>query len=232
MKECSKRQHENFKGQEQDRCLHTEAETYLQIVTEPVCDACPVRQMMSKGSCPGCKSPMPPPVMPKPVPPPHANIPEGATYVGDYADLKRMYGNNAEHYPVPVLETPPDYPQCPYRFKGKEGFMCSITNLGVDPDICKRCTDLTVVEERKNQAKLGTKIYNYFGAVRRWVANGRPTRSKEEVAALFETHCKGCEMYDHKKHACKSCGCQVAGEGDPLENKLAMATEHCPLGRF
>lgn len=229
MEECSKRQHEIYKGTPQDRCLHTEATTYLQIVTEPVCDSCPVRQFASKGSCPACKTPAPLP--PKNPTPPHVELPPGAHYIGDYHDLKRTFGH-PDHYPVPVLETLPEYPQCPFRFKGKTGLMCSITNLGVTPEICKRCTETTVVEERKNQAKLGSKIYNYFGAIRRWVASGRPTRTKEEVAKLFEEHCKVCDRYDPEKHACKNCGCAVAKEGDPLDNKLAMATEHCPLGRF
>lgn len=234
MEECSKRQHENYKGQPRDRCLHSEASTYLQIVTEPVCNACPVRQFASKGSCPGCKPPVPtyPPKTPKNPLPPEVDLPTGARYIGDYADLKRMYGTDASTYPVPVLETLPEYPLCPYRVQGKEGPLCSVTNLGVNVDICRRCTDTTVVEERKNQAKLGSKIYNFFGAVRRWVASGRPTRTKEEIEKLFEEHCSKCEMYDKEKHACKSCGCPVAVSLDPLDNKLAMATEHCPLGRF
>lgn len=226
MKECSKRQHEVYKGEDRDRCIHTEADTYLQIVTESVCDACPVRQLLpTKNSCPGCKPP------PAPQPPKPQAVPENAQYLGDYKDLKVVY-DNPNHYPLPVLETPPEYPECPYRSKGREGFICSITNLPVTPDICHRCTEITEIEERKNQAKLGTKIYNYFGAVRRWVASGRPRRSKEEIERLFQEHCKGCDMYDAKKHACKSCGCNVSEDADPLDNKLAMATEHCPLGRF
>lgn len=203
MVDCNKRQREVYKGAERHRCIHPEAETKGEVVSENVCEACPLANIVKIKSC---RDRQPPPVVKAP---------------------------KSQAYPIqlPVLEDP-EYPQCPYRYKSKEGQMCSVTNLGVDPQICHRCHETTLVEEKKNNAKMGTKVMNYFGAIRRWVASGRPKRSPEEIAELFEKHCKGCDMYDEKKHACKSCGCNVSNDGDPLENKLAMATEHCPLGRF
>lgn len=205
MVECNKRQREVYKGTERHRCIHPEAETRGEIVAPEVCEACPLAKLVKAVPCKERKA----------------------------QQIKFMSQVQVPQFtnPLPVLETP-EYPQCPYRYKGKEEHMCSITNLSVTPSICHRCTETTLIEERKNQAKLGTKVMNYFGAIRRWVASGRPTRSKEEIAALFEQHCKGCDMYDKVKHACKSCGCNVSQDGDPLDNKLAMATEHCPLGRF
>ena len=130
--------------------------------------------------------------------------------------------------PMPPVIEPSGYPACPFRYESKTGLKCSMTNLPVDLEICGRCDEGT----REQEAKLGTKVRNYFGAVRRWVANGRPSRSEEEIEKLFETHCKDCERYDEKRHACKNCGCTVSTDASPLANKLAMASEGCPLGRF
>lgn len=122
-----------------------------------------------------------------------------------------------------------EYPNCPFRYTSKDkALRCSITNLEVTPKICGRCDKGT----REHEARGGEKVKKYFGAIRRWYALGKPTRSKEEVKKLFEENCKGCDRYDPVKHACKNCGCAVSTKSSPLANKLAMASEHCPLGRF
>lgn len=127
-----------------------------------------------------------------------------------------------------AIEPDGEYPGCPFRTGGQGKRYCSISNLEVDAEICGRCN----TETREHEARLGEKVMNYFGAVRRWVAKGKPTRSAEEIKKLFEEHCKGCERYDKAKHACKNCGCAVSTDSSPLVNKLAMASEGCPLGRF
>lgn len=195
--DCSKRQRELYKGEERHRCIHPEAETKGQFVTEPVCEQCPLVVLKIKT----CKE-----------------------------KQKEAKVSFATQHSLPVIDE--GYPQCPYRFNGNEGKSCAITGLAVTADICNRCNEITMVEEKKNQASLGKKVVNYFGAVRRWVASGRPTRTPEEIKAIFEEHCSKCEMYDKKNHSCKSCGCSVASGGDPLNNKLAMKTERCPLGRW
>lgn len=120
------------------------------------------------------------------------------------------------------------FPSCPFRYEATDGLKCSITGMAVDATICGRCDS----ETREHEAKFGEKVKNYYGAVRRWVANGKPSRSPEEITKLFEENCKGCERYDSEKHACKNCGCTVSTDSSPLANKLAMASERCPLGRF
>jgi len=134
---------------------------------------------------------------------------------------------------TPVLHTAIGYPPCPYRYPDEdENLKCSITGLEVTSEICNRC-DFDTKREAKNMPSLGQRAKNYFGAIRRWVAKGRPTRTQEEIDDLFEKHCgNDCERYDKEKHACKSCGCNISSDASPLGNKLAMATEHCPLGRF
>lgn len=131
--------------------------------------------------------------------------------------------------PLTVFSPHEGYPPCPFRYEGDSSLECSITKLPITADICNRCD----IETREHEATFGEKVKNYFGAVRQWVANGRPIRSDEEVDHLFKEHCgNGCDRYDPEKHGCKNCGCAVSTDSSPLKNKLAMATEHCPLGRF
>ena len=199
MVDCSKRQKENYKGKRQFRCINKSAELYREIVVQDQCEVCPVRMARKKKAVP-CE-----------------------------VALKRdRIAKQLSQLPV-IKPQPGEYPVCPYRYGHKDGTQhCSITDLGVNPEICNRCDS----ETREHEANFGDKVKNYFGAVRRWVANGRPTRSEEEIKVLFEDHCQGCSRYDPDKHACKNCGCKVSKDSSPLANKLAMASEHCPLGRF
>lgn len=212
MKDCSKRQHESYKGTPRERCINEEASAYLQVVNETICDSCPVRVFAKNTGCPKKA------YVPSPAPPPL-----GLTYVGqleDMVDLKPQQSHEG-------------FPDCPYRILKEQGLTCEVTGLTVTPEICFRCHKETTLEAKKKEAHMGNKVWNYFEAIRKWVAAGRPVRTKEEIATLFAEHCNnGCDRYDKEKHACKSCGCVVAAEGSPLDNKLAMATEHCPLGRF
>ena len=127
--------------------------------------------------------------------------------------------------PMPVL---PHYPTCEHRTWVENKPTCGVTGLPVDEDQCNRCD----AETRERVAKLGDKLKGYASAIKRWVAAGRPTRSKEEQDRILNDHCLKCEMYDHEKHSCKNCGCSLAQTGNPLTSKLAMGTEKCPLGRW
>ena len=59
-----------------------------------------------------------------------------------------------------------------------------------------------------------------------------PTRSDAEVAAIFATHCRPCEHYDPTAQTCTVCGCHVRQGGAALLNKIKMATERCPKGKW
>lgn len=124
----------------------------------------------------------------------------------------------------------PDYPFCEHRQSAESGkvLKCGVTGLPVTPEQCNACD----AETRDRVAKLGDKMIGYTSAIKRWVAAGRPTRSEEDIKRIFEEHCNKCEMYDREKHACRNCGCSLSTTGNPLKNKLAMATEKCPLGRW
>lgn len=81
-------------------------------------------------------------------------------------------------------------------------------------------------------------------ALKRWDEAGRPVRSADEVELIFRQYCQSCEEYQGSQ--CRVCGCRVRSGQDVISqavgaiderwravaNKLAMATEHCPLGRW
>lgn len=124
---------------------------------------------------------------------------------------------------LPVIDDGP-YPPCQFRASGH----CTATGLPVTSEICTRC-DQTAAE---HVASAGDKIKGYAQAVKMWVAAGRPTRIDEEVEQIYSEHCSKCDKFDSATQSCKSCGCSVKVGGFPLSNKLKMATEHCPIGRF
>ena len=94
----------------------------------------------------------------------------------------------------------------------------------------------------KRPPNLRRKLESYAKSVRRWHQAGRPHRSDAEVAELFDACCTPCEEFDAAGNSCRVCGCKVRRGGLVLlggveirsgfVNKLKMATEHCPLGKW
>jgi len=74
-------------------------------------------------------------------------------------------------------------------------------------------------------------LRGYAAALARWLAAGRPTRTDAETDRLFEI-CEGCPRYDRDRSACSLCGCKVSRGGWAVVNKIRMATEDCPLGKW
>lgn len=74
------------------------------------------------------------------------------------------------------------------------------------------------------------KVVRYAGAVSRWVLAGKPERSQEEVARIYDTICKPCEFF--KNDSCVTCGCRVRRSGAALLNKISMDTESCPKKKW
>jgi hypothetical protein len=74
--------------------------------------------------------------------------------------------------------------------------------------------------------------YRYTRALTRWIKAGRPVRSEEEIERIFETCCAPCEGYDAKTSVCRYCGCRVSLSRTATVNKIAMATEECPLEKW
>ena len=74
--------------------------------------------------------------------------------------------------------------------------------------------------------------YRYTRALSRWIKAGRPVREEEEIKRIFETYCKPCEEYEVKSSSCRDCGCRVNFMKAAMLNKIAMATEECPLEKW
>lgn len=66
---------------------------------------------------------------------------------------------------------------------------------------------------------------NVVGAGVRFAASGFRQRPVEEVDRLHAI-CKGCDRYRPSDDRCAECGCYLLG------NKLAWATEVCPIGKW
>lgn len=69
----------------------------------------------------------------------------------------------------------------------------------------------------------------YALAVAKWELAGKPTRTQEEIDAVLAI-CESCPFYTNdKRPRCRRCGCSVNNRPAGLANKIAMATESCPL---
>lgn len=75
-----------------------------------------------------------------------------------------------------------------------------------------------------------SKTVRYGRALARWIKAGRPSRSSEEICGIYTTHCRECDRFDEGR--CGECGCNVNLQTMPMLNKIAMATEHCPLEKW
>lgn len=68
-----------------------------------------------------------------------------------------------------------------------------------------------------------------------WIAAGKPVRSAEEIEEIYETQCQPCEYFKPGRSvgrgSCGQCGCALRKAGGVL-NKIKMATEHCPAGKW
>lgn len=88
------------------------------------------------------------------------------------------------------------------------------------------------------------KVKHYVTSTMRWEAAGRPTRTDEQVDKILHEHCSVCPLFAESRCTHRDCGCQVrsvSGERIPIIgwllprgmlNKLRMATEKCPDGRW
>jgi len=73
------------------------------------------------------------------------------------------------------------------------------------------------------------QVKNYATSLARWVSSGMPQRSDAEVARIYEI-CRACEHFADNQ--CSLCGCRVSTDGAGWRNKIRMATEKCPIGKW
>lgn len=78
-------------------------------------------------------------------------------------------------------------------------------------------------------------IEQYGQAVANWISRGRPKRSDDEVRELFAI-CTACTPHFRPNNesvgSCGLCGCRLSIGGSAMTNKLRMATESCPDGKW
>lgn len=77
-----------------------------------------------------------------------------------------------------------------------------------------------------------SKAWSLAEATARWVAAGSPVRTAEAVVKLFDV-CRKCPEFrgNDANGNCGICGCNLKKSGGLL-NKIKMATEDCPLGKW
>jgi hypothetical protein len=80
---------------------------------------------------------------------------------------------------------------------------------------------------------LARQAWSYATAVAKWTAAGQPNRTDTEVAELLKIcqacpHFIRCDSGNDIGGKCGLCGCPCNESGSALQNKLRMATEHCP----
>ena len=69
---------------------------------------------------------------------------------------------------------------------------------------------------------------NFGTALARWTLAGMPRRTQSEIETRLAI-CQSCEFLKHQH--CTQCGC-LCDDHNRLLNKLALATERCPLGKW
>ena len=77
---------------------------------------------------------------------------------------------------------------------------------------------------------LSQRLSAWKAAAIHWHDAGKPSRSNAEVDAIFEQACRPCDRFNGK--SCTLCGCSVNKSETALRNKIRMATEVCPLGKW
>lgn len=74
---------------------------------------------------------------------------------------------------------------------------------------------------------LPTKVLAATTAYTKWLQAGEPLRPASDVERIFAI-CQACPLF--KGDHCGLCGCAINREVS-MFNKIAMATEHCPLSQ-
>lgn len=74
---------------------------------------------------------------------------------------------------------------------------------------------------------MAQRLTRYAASLARWLAAGRPVRDEAEVRRILADCCEPCAKF--RDGVCLACGCRVNASRRGWQNKIAMATEACPL---
>jgi len=235
-------------SKEVHRCAHGVCKQYKQEINESVCSQCILRQplLISNKTCK--ENPLIKPTWPCPYYTSNQEIVYPFIENTSPPPIPIGYIHKNEEEWVFISE----WGVCPYRnFMNKltpRGDVqiqayCTILKHAVGIDGCKQCQrDIIEIDGNLNKDEIKsnasehipdfpgvvTLLDNYWLAVKRWVAAGRPIRTDDDVKKIHEEFCSRCDWYDSKSKRCKGCGCKVKPEGVALLNKIKMATECCP----
>ena len=126
---------------------------------------------------------------------------------------------------------PDDFPEC-QQFEGLNREICRGQRLPRD-----RCNALRKLwklpplpgpDGKSTLPPLVIRGWNFAQAMTRWSLAGMPRRTQEEIDERLAI-CQSCEFLQNNH--CTKCGCACI-EKNRLMNKLALATESCPIGRW
>ena len=92
------------------------------------------------------------------------------------------------------------------------------------------CEAALLVKHTANQdfPPLMIRGLNFATAMFRWASTGMPRRTQAEINDRLAI-CQSCPHF--VENHCRVCGCPCV-ETNQLINKLALATEACPLGKW
>lgn len=139
-----------------------------------------------------------------------------------------------------------ELPHCPWRELVADGIRCRharvhAVNDRVPAAVCTHCTQRLEPcdvprppnsgESEQQLPPLWVRMGNFGVAVVRHLADGGQQRTPQEIARIFEQHCRRCPHFDGQRCTHAHCGCQVAANVQWL-NKIAWASEHCPIGKW
>lgn len=99
------------------------------------------------------------------------------------------------------------------------------------PLVCScghRHNDQSQLQQVDAPPGLPQKVLTATTAYTRWIQAGRPMRDAVEVSRIH-TICRLCPLLQND--VCGKCGCSCTGAVS-ITNKIAMATEHCPLEKW
>lgn len=90
-----------------------------------------------------------------------------------------------------------------------------------------RVVKLTRREFKEYRPSMLTRAMNFTAAMSKWALAGMPVRNQDQVDELLVI-CKSCPEY--RDQMCTKCGCPSGKK--PVLDKLVLATEKCPLGKW
>lgn len=148
-------------------------------------------------------------------------------------------------YPLPRLKaTMQHYPPCQWA---RDGALLQISaivayryctlnkysNGNVLPSQCVDCQNGSAPTEPQSEPpSLQTRLVTWAEACANWALAGSPTRSQDEIDRIYKYFCEPCHFRIRSKNVCLVCGCRVDTYGYAIFNKIKMATEHCPKGKW